>query len=215
MNKYSVEDILHHPFELVFAGKKPKYLVVGTFPTITKRMAFNFFYPNSNNNFWKVMDNVFPNSKSKINLEVSVKDDANIKEKNRIDRMRFCNENRIAVTNIIESCFRLEDNSKDEQLLVHRYNPIVNILKEHPTIERVILTAKSSGSSVHHHFYQYLTMNNIDFIFEKGEIPKGEISIGARKISILSMPSTSSRNSHSKESELVKLYRFAFNQYSQ
>ena len=212
MKKYSLENISYHPFNLIFTGENPIYLVVGTFPTTNKRMSFNFFYPNSNNNFWKVMDKVFPYSKAKMNLVVSAKDDENTKEKNKVDRMNFCNENKIAITDIIESCLRLDDNSKDEQLLVHRYNPIVNILKEHPTIERVILTAKSSGSSVHHHLYQYLTMYNIDFNFEKGEIPKGELSIDGRTISILSMPSTSQRNSHFKESDLVKLYRYAFNQ---
>lgn len=212
MKKYSLENISYHPFDLVFAGETPIYLVVGTFPTTNKRMAFNFFYPNSNNNFWRVMDKVFPNSKVKMNLVVSAKDDEIMKEKNKVDRINFCKENKIAITDIIESCLRLDDNSKDEQLLVHRYNPIVNILKEHPTIEKVILTAKSSGSSAHHHLYQYLTMKNFDFYFEKGEIPKGELSIDGRTISILSMPSTSSRNSHFKESDLVKLYRYAFNQ---
>lgn len=212
MKKYSLENTSYHPFELVFTGENPIYLVVGTFPTTNKKMSFNFFYPNSNNNFWKVMDKVFPNSNTKMNLGVSAKDDENTKEKNKVDRMNFCKENKIAITDIIESCLRLDDNSKDEQLLVHRYNPIINILKEHSTIERVILTAKSSGSSAHHHLYQYLTMNNIDFNFEKGEIPKGELSIDGRTISILSMPSTSSRNSHFKESDLVKLYRYAFKQ---
>jgi G:T/U-mismatch repair DNA glycosylase len=212
MKKYSLENISYHPFELVFTGENPIYLVVGTFPTTNKRMSFNFFYPNSNNNFWKVMDRVFPKSKTKMNLDVSAKDDEKTKEKNKVDRMNFCKENRIAITDIIESCLRLDDNSKDEQLLVHHYNPIINILKRHPSIERVILTAKSSGASVHHHFYQYLTMNNFEFFFEKGEIPKGEISIDGRTINILSMPSTSSRNSHFKESDLVELYRYAFNQ---
>ena len=216
MKLYTKDDRKPHAFDLFFTGDNPKYLVVGSFPTTEKKMSFNFFYPNPTNKFWKVLSKVFPNSETKLNLEVRTKNDEEVKQKNKLDRQNFCRENKIAMTDILKSCIRMDGNSKDEQLLVHCYNPILEILETHKTIDRVILTAKSSGASAHHHFYQYLAMKEKDFWFELGEkTSKGKIEVEGRTINIFSMYSTSSRNSHATEDELVVLYKEAFNQTKQ
>lgn len=152
------------------------------------------------------MTNVFPNSKTK--LKVSVKDNETIRQQNKKDRENFCRENKLAITDIINSCIRVHDNSKDSQLLVHRYTDILKILKDNKSINKIVLTAKSLGSSANHHFYQYLTMNEIDFEFDgDGDIPKGKINVFGRDIFVFSIASTSYRNSHITEKELIDLYR--------
>jgi len=118
MKHYNNKNRTPHPFKLVFAEGDPKYLVIGSFPTTVKKMSFNFFYPNANNKFWKVMSEVFTNSKIKLNLQVSLKDNEDIKIQNEENRKQFCRENKIATTDMLASCFRLDDNSKVEQLLV-------------------------------------------------------------------------------------------------
>lgn len=213
MKLYTKDDRKPHAFDLLFPGDNPKFLVVGSFPTTEKKMAFNFFYPNPTNKFWKVLSKVFTNSKVKLNLSVSINDSEEAKRQSKIDRQNFCNENGVAMTDILKSCIRMDGNSKDEQLLVHCYNPILEILEKYKTIDRIILTAKSSGASAHHHFYQYLAMKEKDFWFELGDkTSKGRIEVDGRTINIFSMYSTSSRNSHATEDELVLLYKEAFNQ---
>ena len=213
MKSYTTKDITKHPFELIFAENNPKFLVIGSFPTTDLMMSFKFFYTNANNKFWKVLSEVFTESKTKLTLKVSVNDTTETKEQNKTDRQNFCRENKIAMTDMLASCIRLNGNSKDEQLLVHSYNNVLDILKQNKSIDRIILTAKSSGASAHHHFYQYLSMNGIEFDFDSnGGISKGKIKIDDRIIKIFSMDSTSSRNSHVTDDGLIKLYKEAFNQ---
>ncbi|MFA7380940.1 MAG: hypothetical protein WC150_10775 [Bacteroidia bacterium] len=208
MKRYTKENIQEHPFDLFFAEDNPKYLVIGSFPTINRYTSYNFFYPNSINRFWTVVSNIFVNSKTRLNLNVSKNDNPIIKKKNEIERKNFCRENKIAMTDMFASCIRMDDNSKDKQLLLHRYNPIIDILKKHSSIERIILTAKSAGSSAHHHFYQYLVMNEIEFEYGSG---KGKIFVDSRTVYIFSVDSTSSLNRHVNENDLIELYREAFN----
>lgn len=211
MRKYNVNSRKIHPFKL-FLDNHPNFLVIGSFPTTDNRISFDFYYPNATNKFWKTLSQVFSNSKTKINLKVSVKDIEEVREKNKKDREDFCRENKIAITDMIASCIRMHDNSKDSQLLVHRYTNIIKLLKDNKSISRIILTAKSLGSSANHHFYQYLTMEEIEFEFdESGDIPKGLIYVDGRKISVVSIGSTSNRNSHVTDKELVELYKRAFN----
>jgi len=211
MRKYNSENRKNHPFKL-FAENNPNFLVIGSFPTTDKQISFDFYYPNATNKFWETMNEVFPHSTTKLNLKVSVKDKGEVREKNKKDREDFCRENKIAITDMIDSCIRMNDNSKDSQLLVHRYTDIIQILKDNKSITRIILTAKSLGSSAHHHFYQFLTMKEIEFKFdESGNIPKGVIDVDGRKISILSITSTSNRNSHVTSEKLVEFYKQAFN----
>lgn len=210
MKKYNSKSRIIHPFKL-FAENNPKFLIIGSFPTTDNRISFDFFYPNATNKFWKTLVEVFPKNKTKLNLNVSVRDKEEVKLKNKKDREEFCRENKIAITDIIASCIRMKDNSKDSQLLVHRYTDIIEILKNHKNITKTILTAKSLGSSANHHFYQYLTMNEIEFEFDdSGDIPMGLIEIDGRKITIMSIASTSYRNSHSSNEELIELYKRAF-----
>lgn len=204
MEIYNNSKIKKHPFELLFAKENPLFLVVGSFPTTDKKMSFNFFYPNSNNRFWKIMKEVFKNSNTNINIHVSVKDSVEIKKKNESDRKEFCTENKIAITDIINSCIRLNDNSKDEQLLVHKYNNIFQILKEHSSIHTVILTGRTPGTSVHHHFYQYLVQFEHEFYYE-ASTHKGIMEVNGRKIQIFSLNSTSTRSSK-KHDDLLKMY---------
>jgi len=143
--------------------------------------------------------------------KVSIKDTKETKERNKTEREKFCEENGIAIADIIDTCVRLNDSSKDSQLLVHSYTPIIQILRAHPSIETIIITAKSLGSSANHHFYQYLVKNEIEFELDaSGEMPCGRIRVDERGINIFSIDSTSKGNSHVKDDKLVELYQKAF-----
>ena len=107
MKSYTAKDITKHPFELIFAEDNPKFLVIGSFPTTDLKMSFKFFYPNANNKFWKVLSEVFAESKTKLTLKVSVNDTTETKEQNKTDRQNFCRENKIAMTDMLASCIRL------------------------------------------------------------------------------------------------------------
>jgi G:T/U-mismatch repair DNA glycosylase len=211
MNEFNSSNIENHPFKLLFAEGEPKFLVVGTFPTTLENMAFNFFYPNNRNRFWSILKEVFPSSKTCLNLDVSKKNSPKEKIQNELDRKNFCIENQIALTDMLASCYRMDNNSGDEQLLVCRYCSILQVLKNHLSIERIILTGKSKATSAHHHFYQYLSMENFPFQYCGNEtIGKGQIKFENREIEIYSLPSTSSRSNKIKKEDLVKIYKDAF-----
>jgi G:T/U-mismatch repair DNA glycosylase len=209
--QFSVPEI--HPFEFNYIPERATRLVIGSFPTTSDKMAFNFFYPNSNNKFWKILSLVFENSVTKLNLKVSKNDPEDLKIHNVHQRKEFCRENRFGLTDMIAKCYRFKGNSKDEFLLVNQYMPVLDFLEAHSTIRCIILTGNSPATSAHHHFYQYLVMNNKEFRLKAiGNIYEGELIIGKRKLKIMSLNSTSSRGTNRNEEHLIEQYRSAFSQ---
>ena len=113
---------------------------------------------------------------------------------------------KFGITDIIDSCFRENNTSKDEELFVCKYISVLDILKNNPSIKFILLTGKSKGTSVHHHFYQYLVQQGIEFIYkEQGDILLGNFFFNGTNHLAITLPSTSSRNT--VQFNLVGLYK--------
>jgi G:T/U-mismatch repair DNA glycosylase len=48
-----------HPWNW-YCPSEAKSLIIGTFPPTLRNWSFDFFYPNKNNYFWKIMARITP-----------------------------------------------------------------------------------------------------------------------------------------------------------
>jgi len=121
-----------HPFG-AFVPKDPEILILGSFPSI-KSFEDNFFYAHPQNQFWNLLSAVYDYKRLQ-----SVEEKSN-----------FLENHKIALWDMIKSCER--ENSLDSNLKKIEVNNIKAFLQEHPTINKVCFTGKTSEKLYKQHF---------------------------------------------------------------
>jgi len=125
-----------HPFES-FVPQGAKILILGTFPPEARYRNFKFYYPNSvGNRFWRIMEYVF--SCKFLYWE----GDAAVEE-----RKALFEKERIGLTDMVEKCVRSGSNSSDKNLSKIEFRNVYELLKNNSTIQKIILTSRTDGSS--------------------------------------------------------------------
>lgn len=165
--------IENHPFES-FLPEGAKVLFLGSFPPQEKRWSMPFFYPNWNNDFWRVMGIIFFEDKGHFAVEGA----------KRFDQQKvemFCREQGIALYDTACQVRRLQDNASDKFLEVVTPTDIPSFLSRIPDCHTLVSTGQKAT----------------DVIVETFACPepsmggKSELRIGYRAISFWRMPSTS------------------------
>lgn len=176
-----------------------KVLIVGTFPPTLRNWSFNFFYPNKNNFFWRVIAAIAGHK-----LEFKQGDEA------RKEREALLKQLHITLTDMGQTISRAFDSSLDENIQAVLYMDIFKILQERPTIDKIIFTSSSGKNNAARWFKQYASDNNIPIKFPKGAKPiKVNTMIGERKIQLVILHSTSARAANTIGFEkLVNLYKY-------
>ena len=176
-------DTERHPFE-PFLPEQARILFLGSFPPQPKRWSMPFYYPNWNNDFWRVMGLLFFDDKDHFNLP----------GQKRFDQPRvedFCREQGIALYDTACEVRRLKDNASDKFLEVVTPTDLPALLARIPACRTLVATGQKATD---------LIVEN----FGCAEPPVGghvEITIGqdlfaaaesgARTLQLWRMPSTS------------------------
>ncbi len=185
-----------HPWKW-FAPKNSEILMIGTFPTAKRNWSFNFFYPNKANLFWSVMARIIKKELKHFSGENAVEERRNILESLNI-----------AITDMGFEIMRKEGSSLDEMLVPIQYMEIFQILKENPTINKIILTSSSGPVSASRWFVEYLKSKNIKHVFPIGLKPLSshfQFEDRIIKLIILHSPSRRAANRISFD-KLVEMY---------
>ena len=186
-----------HPWKW-FAPANSRVLIVGTFPPATKNWSFDFFYPNKQNLFWKIMASI-----AEVELEHFV-GEAAVNERKRV--MQLLN---VAITDMGYKIVRNDNSSLDEKLEIVEYMDIWQMLDECPTINKVLFTSSSGLVSASGWFNDYLKLKDIIHKFPAGLRPRrSELRFKDRMIElgILYSPSKRAANRISFQ-QLVELYK--------
>jgi G:T/U-mismatch repair DNA glycosylase len=195
INEFREEGHPWEPFIPVNADK----LILGTFPTAEgNRGAYEFFYPNPNNDFWRVL------------FRVAEKKMEDFRQAEPVQiRKQILTDLKLGIGDIGKRILRQKESSKDDSLFPIEYTDVFSILDNHPTIRKIIITSSSGGNSVLSWFHHYTVINGHNFIIPKGKLPlkTGLIFKGREiKIEIVSSPS---RLSPIKGDKLFEMYRNA------
>lgn len=162
-----------HPFE-PFLPTGARILMLGSFPPQPRRWSIDFYYPNFNNDFWRVSGLIFFGDKEHFILPGEKKFD-----KRRI--VDFCTGRGIAMYDTACKVVRLRDNASDKFLQVVETTDIDALLESIPQCRAIAATGQKAAELLAGHFHC-------------NQPPLGRsvpIQSAERKLNFYRMPSTS------------------------
>src|SRR5574344_3035990 len=170
MSKYLIEK---HPLK-PFLPDNAKVLMLGSFPPLKERWSMEFFYPNFNNDMWRIMGIVFFGNTDHftINMEKGFNYDSVVE---------FAAEIGVAMYDTACEIRRLKGDSSDKYLEVVKITDIKQLLKSIPHCQAIVTTGNKATEIV-----SEVAQSQIPAIGQHEEI-----IIGERKMQFYRMPSTS------------------------
>ena len=125
-----------HPLGF-FLPEQTKLLMLGSFPPPMQRWSMNFYYPNIQNDMWRIVGLVFFGDKGYF-----LTPDAKRFDKERI--VRFCEEKGLALYDTAEEIIRLKNNASDNFLQVVREVDLAQLLAAVPTCRAIVTTGQKA-----------------------------------------------------------------------
>lgn len=125
-----------HPFE-PFLPENARMLFLGSFPPQPKRWSMPFYYPNWNNDFWRVMGLLFYQDKDRFAIS----------GEKRFDQKQiaaFCREQGLALYDTACEVRRLKDNASDKFLEVVTRTDIPTLLSQIPACRTLVTTGQKA-----------------------------------------------------------------------
>ena len=170
-----MNNVEEHPLK-PFLHSDTKLLMLGSFPPKKERWKMDFYYPNFQNDMWRIFGLCFFDNKDYfLNREKS------LFEPERIEQ--FLIEKAIGIADTVESAIRLKNNAADNDLQVVKATDLHKLLKEIPKCIAIVTTGKKAT----------------EILFQTFGIDQREPKIGSshdftvdnRKIRLYRMPSSS------------------------
>lgn len=140
MNQTVAADIEQHPLE-PFLPANAKLLMLGSFPPQKKRWSMDFFYPNLQNDMWRIFGIIFFGDKEHFLIP-----DKKVFDKERI--VEFLNRKGIALYDTASSVRRLQDNASDKFLEVVEPTDIPLLLKQLPACKAIVTTGQKATDTI-------------------------------------------------------------------
>lgn len=179
-------------------------LLIGTFPPTKRNWSFDFFYPNKRNLFWNIIANITHHTYLHYEGVAAV-----------AERKQLLDQLKVTITDMGKIIERTANNSLDENLIVHEYMDIFQILKERPSINQLIFTSSTGKSSAAKWFEQYAALNG--HLLKLKTTPKPAVNYfqykdRLLKLIVLYSPSARAAN-RIAFTDLVNLYKDAIMTY--
>lgn len=128
--------IEEHPLE-PFLPSNATMLMLGSFPPQKKRWSMDFFYPNLQNDMWRIFGLIFFNDKEHFLLPGK-------KAFNKDCLIEFLNLKGIALYDTTTAIRRLQDNASDKFLEVIEATDIRLLLKQLPKCMAIVTTGQKA-----------------------------------------------------------------------
>lgn len=139
-----------HPLQPFFP-ENAKWLFLGSFPPKQNRWSMDFFYPNFQNDMWRIFGLVFFKNKDYF---VDIKEKRFQKEK----IIGFLKEKKIAIYDTAEEVIRHKDNASDKDLEIVTPLDIVQTIFQLDNLQNIVTTGQKATDT----FIEQLTKNNIN-----------------------------------------------------
>ena len=137
-------EIEKHPLEPVLPAKA-KLLMLGSFPPQKKRWSMEFYYPNLNNDMWRIFGILFFDDKDYFLNETR-------KAFCRERIIDFLNEKGIALFDTASSIRRLQDNASDKFLEVVEATDVTALLRQLPECKAIVTTGQKATDTLRQQF---------------------------------------------------------------
>lgn len=133
-----------HPLE-PFLPESARVLMLGSFPPKRERWSMEFFYPNRQNDMWRIVGLLFFGDKSHFEIV----------QGRRFDRERivdFCTRKGIALYDTAAAVKRLKDNASDKFLEIVTPTDVAALLAQIPHCEAVVTTGQRATDVIAEQF---------------------------------------------------------------
>ena len=137
-------EIEKHPLE-PFLPAKAKLLMLGSFPPQKKRWSMDFYYPNLNNDMWRIFGILFFDDK-----DYFLNETRKVFCRERI--IDFLNEKGIALFDTASSIRRLQDNASDKFLEVVEATDVTALLRQLPECKAIVTTGQKATDTLRQQF---------------------------------------------------------------
>ena len=137
-------EIEKHPLE-PFLPAKAKLLMLGSFTPQKKRWSMDFYYPNLNNDMWRIFGILFFDDKDYFLNETR-------KAFCRERIIDFLNEKGIALFDTASSIRRLQDNASDKFLEVVEATDVTALLRQLPECKAIVTTGQKATDTLRQQF---------------------------------------------------------------
>lgn len=137
-------EIEKHPLE-PFLPPKAKLLMLGSFPPQRKRWSMDFYYPNLNNDMWRIVGLLFFNNKDYFLNETR-------KAFCRERIISFLNDKGIALFDTASAIRRLQNNASDKFLEVVQSTDISRLLGHLPECKAIVTTGQKATDTLRAQF---------------------------------------------------------------
>ncbi len=175
LKMYSDQALETHPLT-PFLPKNTKMLMLGSFPPPQSRWKMDFYYPNFQNDMWRILGLVFFNDRNYfIDLQ-----NKNFKE----DLIRdFLKEIGIGIFDTAYQIKRLKGNASDQFLEIVTPTDIFQLLEQIPLCRTLMTTGDKATETLMQHFPEQLIKPMIG--------QSVQISYENRELSLYRLPSSS------------------------
>jgi len=171
-----------HPWNW-YIPSEAKTVVIGTFPPTQRNWSYDFFYPNKNNYFWKIIARIAGHALLYSSGEEAVN-----------ERIELLNHLKLGVSDMGRIIRRKAGNSLDQNLEIIEYMDIFKLLQENPSVRKLVFTSSSGKSSAIGWFKDYLSLQGIPFQIPQGKRPlRTSVAINDKSYEVVLLYSTSPR----------------------
>ena len=137
-------EIENHPLE-PFLPANARLLMLGSFPPQKKRWSMDFYYPNLNNDMWRIVGLLFFNNKDYFLNETR-------KAFCRERIISFLNDKGIALFDTASAIRRLQDNASDKFLEAVQPTDISRLLGQLPECKAIVTTGQKATDTLRAQF---------------------------------------------------------------
>ena len=137
-------EVEKHPLK-PFLPAKAKLLMLGSFPPQKKRWSMDFYYPNLNNDMWRIFGILFFDDK-----DYFLNETRKVFCRERI--IDFLNEKGIALFDTASSIRRLQDNASDKFLEVVEATDVTALLRQLPECKAIVTTGQKATDTLRQQF---------------------------------------------------------------
>ena len=135
-----MQDIERHPLK-PFLPSSAKVLMLGSFPPPKARWSMDFFYPNFQNDMWRILGLVFFGDKNRFVI-------ANERRFDYETVVRFCTETGIAIFDTASTVRRLKDNASDKFLEIVEPTDLAVLLRQIPNCHTIVTTGEKATDAI-------------------------------------------------------------------
>ena len=135
--EYPIES---HPLK-PFLPDGARLLMLGSFPPKRERWSMDFFYPNFQNDMWRIMGHIFYGDKH-------IFESRNERRFDKASIVEFCRENGIALYDAACEVRRLKDNASDKFLEIVTATDIAALVAQLPLCGAIVTTGEKATEAV-------------------------------------------------------------------